>query len=288
MRKPSPKSVALDLSEDRLAKLHEGDSAVTEASPKKKTTTGKRATSKKKKMMMLSETGKSSKKKKTIPSGTEQVEEPHHQFQRVDLDPKTPQNASIQKQEQQQKVESTTITAPTTAGTITTALYSPTTTTTSAIEAPKQDQQKEKVSISQTAENIEGIQDILSRGIRHYEAIKAGTIPLQEGKTYSVSSEKERQKIDSHLKILQLTKDVIDGKEINYREMLGVLRKQRERVDLTIIFDRRFDCDIARELRDELQKIDFVLNYGYSVAWMVAGVASFLPMIPLLVLSPRS
>ncbi len=124
----------------------------------------------------------------------------------------------------------------------------------------KPSQQQQQAEQNQPQQNIASMSDVLSLGITYHEEIITGSKPLSDGKFYNTLSQKEKTRIDSYLKLLQLLKASTEGKEVNFRDVLSAFKKQRERVDLTIIFDRRFSCDVARALCDELQRIEYVIE----------------------------
>jgi hypothetical protein len=128
-------------------------------------------------------------------------------------------------------------------------------------QVPQQEPSQQQAESKQPQQqSIASISEVLSLGIAYHEEIIAGSKPLGDGKFYNTLSQKEKTKIDSYLKLLQLLKAITEGKEVNLRDVLSALKRQRERVDLTIIFDRRFACDVARELCDELQRIEYVIE----------------------------
>jgi hypothetical protein len=123
-----------------------------------------------------------------------------------------------------------------------------------------QPQQEHPLQQTEPKQDIPSMPEILSLGIKYHEEIIGGSRTLGDGRFYEALDRKEKVKIDSYLRLLQLLKASTEGKEVNLREVLAALKRQRERVDLTVIFDRRFNCDVARELCDELQRIEYVIE----------------------------
>jgi hypothetical protein len=128
------------------------------------------------------------------------------------------------------------------------------------IKEAQEVQPQQQTEPRQSQQSVASMPEILSLGIKYHEEIIGGSRTLGDGRLYETLDRKEKTKIDSYLRLLQLLKASTEGKEVNLRDVLAALRRQRERVDLTVIFDRRFNCDVARELCDELQRIEYVIE----------------------------